>query len=153
MPNSKHLNYYGFLGLFVLLVTVASFFILRDADCTLLSQKNYDKLEPIQIAGAITGGILFLLSFFNIANVLYDIKIVFFIVVIAILGVAGVMFWGAYIAFTEPCVSGLGIGFNTSVFSKNAFDAEDGHNIAVMVLDVLAGLMLLSIGGTFAKRL
>ena len=106
---------------------------MRDAACTPISPKHYDKLEPIQIAGAITGGVLFLLSFFNIANILYDIKILFFVVIIAIIGVAGVMFWGAFIAFTEPCkaaVFGLGAG---NLLNKNAFDAEDGHNIAVMV--------------------
>ncbi|OTF79929.1 hypothetical protein BLA29_010169 [Euroglyphus maynei] len=151
MPSSKHLNYYGFLGLFVCLATAASFFILKNADCNIGSSQNYDKLSPIQIAGIITGAILFILAFFNIANVLYDIKIVFFLVVIAILGVAGVMFWGAYIAFSEPCKSFAGI--NTSLFSKNAFEAEDGNNIAVMFLDIIAGLMLCSVGFTFAKRL
>jgi len=152
MPStSRHLNYYGFLALFVCLMTIAGFFILRDANCNILTQKNYDKLEPIQIAGAVTGGVLFLLSFFNIANILWDIKIVFFVVIVAILVMSGIMFWAAYIAFVEPCVSGF--GFNTSLFSRNAFEAEDGHNIAVFILDLLAGLMLLSIGATFAKRL
>ncbi|KAF7491629.1 hypothetical protein SSS_07793 [Sarcoptes scabiei] len=151
MPQSKHLNYYGFLGLFVCLAAVASFFILRNADCSIGSGQNYDKLQPIQIAGIITGAVLFILAFFNIANVLYDIKIIFFLVVIAILGVAGVLFWGAYIAFTEPCKGFAGL--NTSIFSKNAFEAEDGNNIAVMFLDIIAGLMLCSVGFTFAKRL
>ena len=59
---------------------MAAFFILRDNSCVPIGAKNYDKLEPIQIAGAIAGGVLFILSFFNIANVLYDIKIVFFAV-------------------------------------------------------------------------
>ncbi|KAH9400253.1 hypothetical protein TYRP_001814 [Tyrophagus putrescentiae] len=153
MPASKHLNYYGFLGLFVLLVSVASYFILNNANCTPATMDHYDKLKPIQIAGGVTGAVLFLLSFFNIANVLYDIKILFFVVVVAIIGVSGVMFWGAFIAFSEPCTAKLiGIGFGGLV-NKNAFEAEDKHNIAVMVLDVVAGLMLLSIGGTFAKRL
>lgn len=152
MPASKHLTYYGSVGLLTLLVTVAAFFILRDNSCVPIGAKNYDKLEPIQIAGAIAGGVLFILSFFNIANVLYDIKIVFFAVIVVILGLAGVMVWGAYIAFTEPCVASV-IGLNQSVLSKNAFDAEAGHNIAVMVLDILAALNLLTIGCTFAKRL
>lgn len=151
MPQSKHLNYYGVLGLFVCLATTASFFILRNADCGIGAGENYDKLQPIQIAGMITGGILFILAFFNIANILYDIKIVFFLVVIAILGVAGVLFWGAYIAFSQPCTSFAGL--NTSVLSKNAFDAEDTNHIIVMFLDILGGLMLCSMGFTFAKRL
>lgn len=98
---------------------------------------HYDKLKPIQIAGGVTGAVLFLLSFFNIANVLYDIKILFFVVVVAIIGVSGVMFWGAFIAFSEPCTAKLigNIGFGGLV-NKNAFEAEDKHNIAVMVSDL-----------------
>lgn len=118
-------------------MSVASFFILEDASCTPVGAKHYDKLEPIQIAGGITGAVLFVLSFFNIANVLYDIKILFFVVVLAIIGVSGVMFWGAFIAFTEPCTTKLaGIGFGGLV-NKNAFEAEDKHNIAVMVCHLL----------------
>lgn len=136
------------------MATVASFFIIRDANCQVpISGTHYDKLEPIQIAGLITGGILFILSFFNIANVLYDIKIVFFVVIVAILTVAGAMFWGAYIAFSEPCDGRKLFGLNVNAFKKNVFDSEDGHGIAVMVLDVIAGLMLCSIGFAFGKRL
>ncbi|XP_054164385.1 uncharacterized protein LOC128962080 [Oppia nitens] len=153
MPQSKHLNYYGFLGLFVALASVASFFILKNKDCTIGRGEDYaDYLEIIQITGTITGGVLFILSFFNIAGVLYDIKILFFAAIVVILGVAGVMFWGAYIAFTEPCTGSI-LGINSSLFEKNAVNAKDGHNIAILVLDVLAGLMLTSIGFTFAKRL
>ncbi|CAG2107427.1 unnamed protein product [Medioppia subpectinata] len=153
MPQNKHLNYYGFLGLFVALASVASFFILKNKDCTILTGDDYPKLEIIQITGTITGSVLFLLSFFNIAGILYDIKILFFAAIVAILIISGVMFWGAFVAFSEPCTSFLGLGINSSVFEKNAFKAEDGHNIAIMVLDVLAGLMLSSIGFTFGKRL
>ena len=127
-------------------------FVLRDDKCIPVAKQHFDKLEPIQIAGAITGGVLFILSFLNIANVLYDIKIIFFLVIIAIIVMAGALFFGAYVAFTEPCVASL-LGLNSALFSKNAFEAEDGHNIAVMVLDVIGGLMLLSIGGAFGKRL
>jgi len=152
MPQSKHLNYYGFLGLFVALASVASFFILKNKDCTILTGDDYPKLEIIQITGTITGGVLFILSFFNIAGILYDIKILFFAAIVAILVIAGVMFWGAFVAFSEPCKE-LFLGINSSVFDKNAFKAEDGANIAIMVLDALAGLMLSSIGFTFGKRL
>jgi len=152
MPQSKHLNYYGFLGLFVALASLASYFILKDKDCKFLTGDEFPKLEAIQIAGTICGGVLFLLSFFNIAGVLYDIKVVFFAVIVAILIVGGVMFWGAFIAFSEPCVESI-FGINSAVFDKNAFKAEDGHNIAVLVLDAIAGMMLFSIGFTFGKRL
>jgi len=152
MPQSKHLNYYGMLGLFVALASLASFFILKNKDCSVLAGEDYPKLEIIQITGTICGGVLFLLSFFNIAGILYDIKILFFAAIVAILIVGGVMFWGAYIAFTQPCTESI-LGINAAVFEKNAFKAEDGHNIAVFVLDIIAGLMLFSIGGTFGKRL
>jgi len=153
MPQSKHLNYYGFLGLFVALAALASFFLIRSKNCTILTGSDYDNLEPIHITGIITGGVLFLLGFFNIAGVLYDIKIIFFAVIVAILIVGGVLFWGAYIAFTNPCVDSGVFGINKSVFDKNAFDANDGHNIGVFVLDIIGGLLLFSIGFTFAKRL
>jgi len=125
---------------------------LKDKNCTIGTGEDYDKLEIIQITGTIAGGVLFLLGFFNIAGVLYDIKVLFFAAIVAILIIAGVMFWGAFIAFSQPCV-GTVFGINASLFDKNAFKAEDGHNIAVLVLDVLAGMMLTSIGFTFGKRL
>jgi hypothetical protein len=59
---------------------------------------------------------------------------------------------GAYVAFSEPCTE-LILGINAALFEKNAFKAEDGHNIAVFVLDIVAGMMLFSIGFTFGKRL
>jgi uncharacterized membrane protein YjjP (DUF1212 family) len=152
MPQSKHLNYYGMLGLFVALASLASFFILKDKNCTIGAGEDYQKLEIIQITGTICGGVLFLLSFFNIAGILYDIKILFFAAIVAILIIGGVMFWGAYVAFSEPCTE-LILGINAALFEKNAFKAEDGHNIAVFVLDIVAGMMLFSIGFTFGKRL
>lgn len=148
MPTSERLNYYGFSGLIAALLSLASYFILKSKDCT-IEGNDYDKLAVIQITGCVCGAVIFLLSFFNIAGKLYDIKVIFIAVVVAIIIVSGVLFWGVYIAFTEPCVLGIG----QLLEKKNAFSAEDGHNIAIFILDIVAGLTLLSIGFTFAKRL
>lgn len=154
MPQSKHLNYYGLSGLFVSLACLASYFILKNKDCTIFTGDDYPKLEIIQIVGTVCGGVLFLLSFFNIAGVLYDIKVIFIAAILAIIAVGVVMFWGAFIAFSQPCTESiLGINKSAFTFEKNAFSAEDGHNIAVLILDVISGMMLFSIGLTFGKRL
>lgn len=123
-------------------MSLISYFILYNAGCSPLNANHYNMLKPIQIVGSFTGAIIFALSFFNIANVLYDIKILFIGVVIAIIGLSGVMFWGALIAFNEPCTAKLGnIGFS-GLFNKNAFEAEDKHNIAVMVSDLFYVILI-----------
>jgi len=156
MPQSKHINYYGFLGLFVALATVSSYFLIKEKGC---SVEAYENLQVIHLVGAVCGIILFALGFFNIAGILYDIKIVFFLVIIAIAVIGCAMFWGTYIAFANPCKSAIG-GIFTDVAGKlgykegsNAFQAEDGYNIGVVILDILAGLMLLSTASAFGKRL
>jgi len=152
MPHSERLNYYGFSGLIAALLSIAAYFVLKNKECW-VDGGDYDNLAIIQITGTVCGSVIFLLSFFNIAAKLYDIKVLFFAVVVAIIIVGGVLFWGVYIAFTQPCIQRFKQLSSLFDDNKNAFSAEDGHNIAIVILDIVAGLTLLSIGFTFAKRL
>jgi hypothetical protein len=54
---------------------LASFFVLKSRSC---AEKDSDELEVIQMIGVIIGTIMFILSFFNIAAILYDFKIIFY---------------------------------------------------------------------------
>jgi len=153
MPQSERLNYYGFSGLIAAVLSIAAYFVLKNKECW-VDGGDYDNLAIIQITGTVCGSVLFLLSFFNIAAKLYDIKVLFFAVVVAIIIVGGVLLWGVYIAFSQPCIQSFKqIGQLFDGNNKNAFSAEDGHNIAIVILDIVAALTILSIGFTFAKRL
>jgi len=157
MPSSmnKHCNAYGGLAFFTAVAAAISWLLVNQKACQL---DAYNTLQLFHIAIAICGIVLFVLAFFNFAGIIYDTVILFYAAFIAILVIAVVAFYAAYVSFRNPCMSAveglINIDIKSAIQGKDAniFSAEDPAMITVFVLDLLAGLLLLSASGAFHRR-
>lgn len=174
----RHCNVYGFLGAFTAVsidtyqnyrcynhhhhrkhhqqITCAvAYFIVnsKGEECF----RDYDKLQYFHMVGIVGGIVLCICGVFNIAGMLYDIIILFYVATLAVVALGVVQAYAAYYTFPRPCMPALGflpfdsgLGLNSD---RNVFSAEDGKMIGVFILDICSALMFLSASGNFFRRM
>lgn len=98
----------------------------------------------------IVGVVIFVLSFFDFAGLLYDVKLLFVAAVLGIFAAGGMMLYATYIAFHMSCKSAINSLIDT-LGSKNVIEASDEVGIAIMVLDLIAALLLISAAISFSR--
>lgn len=101
----------------------------------------------------IVGAVIFVLSFFDFAGLLYDIKLLFVAAVLGIFASGCMMFYATYIAFYMSCKSAFNSFYDTASLSgaKNVIQANDEVGISIMVLDLIAALLLISAAISFSR--
>lgn len=101
----------------------------------------------------IVGVVLFVLSFFDFASVLYEVTLLFVIAVIGIVASGAMMFYATYMSFHASCKSAFNTLIDTAnlLGTKNVIEANDEVGIAIMVLDLLAACTLISAAISFSK--
>lgn len=101
----------------------------------------------------IVGVVLFVLSFFDFAGILYEIKLLFVAAIIGIFASGVMMFYATYMAFHMSCKSAFNSVFDTAnlLGAKNVIEANDQVGIIIMVLDLLGACMLISAAISFSR--
>lgn len=101
----------------------------------------------------IVGVVIFVLSFFDFAGVLYEITLLFVAAVIGIFASGAMMLYATYMAFHMSCKSALGGPFDTAnlLGAKNVIEANDEVGIAIMVLDLICACLLISAAISFSR--
>lgn len=101
----------------------------------------------------IVGVVVFVLSFFDFASVLYEISLLFVVAVLGIFASGGMMLYATYMAFHMSCKSAFGNVFDTANLTgaKNVIEAQDEVGIAIMVLDLICALSLISAAISFSR--
>lgn len=101
----------------------------------------------------IVGIVIFVLSFFDFAGILYEITLLFVLAVLGIFASGAMMLYATYMAFHMSCKSALGTAFDTANLfgTKNVIEANDEVGISIMVLDLIAGLLLISAAISFSR--
>lgn len=101
----------------------------------------------------ITGVVLFVLSFFDFAGILYEITLLFCLAAIGIFASGAMMLYATYMAFHMSCKSAFGSAFDTAnlLGSKNVIEANDEVGIVIMVLDLLSACLLISAAISFSR--
>lgn len=101
----------------------------------------------------IVGVVLFVLSFFDFASILYEVTLLFIIATIGIAASGFMMFYATYMSFHASCKSAFGSVFDTTnlLGVKNVIEAQDGYGIGIMVLDLLAACTLISAAISFSR--
>lgn len=101
----------------------------------------------------IVGLVIFVLSFFDFAGILYDIKLLFVAAVLGIFACGGMMLYATYVAFHMSCKSAFNSVFDTANLggAKNVIEANDEVGISIMVLDLIAALLLISAAISFSR--
>lgn len=101
----------------------------------------------------IVGVVIFVLSFFDFAGVLYEISLLFVAAVIGIFAAGAMMLYATYIAFHMSCKSAFNSVFDTANLtgSKNVIEAGDEIGITIMVLDLICACLLISAAISFSR--
>lgn len=108
----------------------------------------FENLQILHYIAIVVGIVLFVLSFFDFAGILYEIKLVFIAASLGLFAVACMMFYATVMAFKLACPgSVLGISLNSS----NVFEAHDETGIAIVVLDAISALLLLGAAISFSR--
>lgn len=156
----NHCNSYGFSGGFAAICAAISWYLVQDRSCKInivhvLSETfKPEHLQMFHYIAIIVGVVLFVLSFFDFAGILYEITLLFVLAAIGIFASAAMMLYATYMAFHMSCKSAFNSGFDTaSLFSgaKNVIEANDEVGIVIMVLDLLCACMLISAAISFSR--
>jgi len=162
MPQSKRLNYYGFFGLSVALISIASYFVLLTRSC---AEEDFSQLEDIEIIGTIVGTIVCVISFFNVAEKLYNRKCIFYLIVAVFVALGCLMHFGAFKSILKSCTIKMYYERNYELLKNstrfqfdetqvdNWFQRKYGHNIVLFVFNFTSGILLWIIAYTFRRRL
>ena len=157
MPS--HCNSYGFSGGFAAICAGIAWYLVQEKTCKInianifSDQFNADNLQMFHYIAIIVGAILFVLSFFDFAGVLYEVRLLFLFAILAILASGGAMLYATYVAFHVSCKSAFGSIIDTASLSgaKNVIEAQDEVGISIMVLDLIAALLLISAAISFSR--
>lgn len=157
MPS--HCNSYGFSGGFAAICAAISWYLVQERDCKInlagvLSGKfDNDQLQMFHYIAIIVGVVLFVLSFFDFAGILYEVKLLFVAAAIGIVASSVMMAYATYMSFWMSCKSALGTFFDTASLTghKNVIEANDEVGIIILVLDLLCACMLLSAAISFSR--
>lgn len=110
-----------------------------------------DNLQLFHYIAIITGIVIFVLSFFDFAGVLYDITLLFVAAVLGIFASGAMMLYATYVAFHMSCKGAFGGISDTISGARNVIQAQDEVGIAIMVLDLIAALLLISAAISFSR--
>ena len=112
-----------------------------------------DHLQMFHYIAIIVGVVIFVLSFFDFAGILYDVKLLFVTAVLAIFAAGAMMVYATYIAFNMSCKSAFNSVFDTASLTgqKNVIEANDEVGISIVVLDLVAALLLISAAISFSR--
>jgi hypothetical protein len=155
MPS--HCNSYGFSGGFAAVCAAIAWYLVQDRSCKInianmfSDQFNSDNLQMFHYVAIIVGAILFVLSFFDFASVLYEVRLLFLFAILGILASGGAMLYATYVAFHVSCKSAFNNILDTVSGDKNVIEAQDEVGISIMVLDLIAALLLISAAISFSR--
>jgi len=117
----------------------------------LLPTSDTDHLQLFHYIAIITGAVIFVLSFFDFAGILYDITLLFVAAVLAIFASGAMMLYATYVAFYMSCKSGFARLTDPISGATNVIQAQDEVGITIMILDLIAALLLISAAISFSR--
>lgn len=161
----RHRNLYGYFSLAAFLLVLINYIMLKERSCQISlvnGFQTYDLVQGFHMATLIVSIIVFVLSYFNFALVIYDFKLLFFAAAASIFACSAFLIYNAVAIVSAPCVSpGFAFAsqfaalFDTSMFGpdgKNVFAAGDGVGITVFIFNILGALSLFLAGRSFYKK-
>ncbi|XP_027200397.1 uncharacterized protein LOC113794475 isoform X2 [Dermatophagoides pteronyssinus] len=160
--RKKTVNYYGVFTLWASLLLLASYFSLFTSGC-----KQVATMEiQISLAVAFVSGILiFLLSFCNIASRLYHSKFSFYLIVITLLALSTLLIYQSYQTWNHECKIGRYYERNNQLFDnmtvkKDEFEKtllaiskkRNNHYNVSALLDLIAAILFMASAYAFRYR-
>lgn len=146
-------------------LVLANYLMLKERACQISianGYQDYDLIQSLHLTALIVAIVVFVLSYFNFALVIYDIRPLFYASALLIVACALFLLYGAVAIVWRPCVP-LGAPFGGPVLqlldasawqtgAHDVFAAGDRIGIAVFVLDAGAAALMLFAGYRFFRR-
>lgn len=163
--DHKHRNMYGYFAMISALLILINYLLIKERTCQISlanGQQNFDLIQSFHMIAMIVAIIVFVLSYFNFAIVLYEFKSLFYFTAALIFVCAGLILYDTIAITSAPCVT-IATGGNgglievfdaQSVLNKttNVFTAQDTVGILVFVFDLAAFLLLVWTGRRFYMK-
>ncbi|XP_054155762.1 uncharacterized protein LOC128954213 [Oppia nitens] len=163
MPEKATINYYGFFGLTLALISIGSYFVILTRSCI---EYDYHQLSCIEITGAVTGLLVFIAGLIDAAEHLYKRKFIFYTIVVGFVGLGVLMFYGSVeaVLMTGSCTTHMYYERNFDMLRNstryrfdetevdNWFQRKYGHNITLFIFNFTDGVLLWMIAYSFRKR-
>lgn len=160
----KHRNVYGYLTLAAALLVLINYLLIKERTCQLSfagNVQNFDLIQGFHMTTLIVAIIIFVLSYFNFAVVIYEFRMLFLATAALIIICAVMLIYNAAAITSAPCVpisspmagpflSAIDSSFLTG--STDIFAAKDGTGITVFVFDLIAAVLMFIAGRSFYKR-
>lgn len=163
--DHRHRNLYGYLALASAILMLINYLMIKERTCQISlvnGTQNYDLIQSFHMIALIVCIIVFVLSYFNFAIVLYEFKLLFYSTAALIAICACLILYDAIAMTTAPCVSLQDVPASAlvqtfdaqSVISEttNVFTAKDTVGILVFIFDLVATVLLLWTGLRFYQK-
>lgn len=161
--DHRHRNLYGYLALGAFVLTLINFIMIKERSCQISlvnGYQNYDLIQSFHLTTLIVAIIVFILSYFNFALVIYDFKMLFYSSAFFIFICAALLIYDAVAIVSAPCIamqlpnaSQFLSSFGASeTDAHNVFSARDGVGITVFFFDILAAGLMFFTGRRFYQR-
>lgn len=155
---------YGYLALGAFVLLLINYLMIKERSCqfSLVNGfQNYDLIQSFHLTALIVAIIVFVLSYFNFAMVISDLKLLFYTSAGLIFICSGMLIYNAIAITTAPCVS-ISTQFGGLIQilgaapliegQTNIFSARDGVGITVFFFDIVAAGLLFFAGRKFYQR-
>lgn len=156
---------YGYLSLAAFILVLINYIMIKERACQISlanGYQNFDLIQSFHITTLMVNVIVFILSYFNFALVIYDFKLLFYASASLIFICAAFLIYNAIAIVTIPCVSvnftfanQFLLLFDASLFdpeATNIFSAADGIGITVFLFDIIAAGFMFFAGRRFYQK-
>lgn len=160
--DHKHKNWYGYMAFGAFILILINYLLIENRACKYSianGGNNFDLIQGFHMTALIVSIIVFILSYFNFAVIIYDFKLLFYTAAMLIFLCVGMLIYNFVAIIYAPCKS-LGTGSFLSKIDASAildgqtniFGANDGIGITIFFFDILAAALLFFAGRSFYQR-
>lgn len=156
---------YGYLSLAAFILVLINYIMIKERTCQISlanGYQNFDLIQSFHMTTLMVAIIVFILSYFNFALVIYDFKLLFYASAALIFVCSAFLIYSAIAIVSSPCVSSdfafannFLLLFDSSLFNPDAtniFSAGDGIGITVFFFDLAAAVLMFFAGRRFYQR-
>lgn len=150
--DHMHKNLYGYFALATFILVLINYLLIKERNCQISlasGVEHFSLIQSFHMVVLVIAILVFVLSYFNFAVVIYDFKLLFYTSAALILMCVGFLIYNVVAIVSAPCVSSAKGGvlsiIDTSAIlegKEDIFSAHDGIGITVFVLDILAAALM-----------
>lgn len=158
--DHRHKNWYGYMAFGAFVLVLINYLMIENRSCQITfvgGAKTFDLIQGFHMTTLIVAIILFVLSYFNFAVIIYDFKLLFYTAALLIFVCVGMLIYDVVAITSAPCKPITNTGFLSLIgFQPNSnetiFSVNDGVGITVFLFDIFAAGLMFFAGRNFYQR-